>query len=77
VQYVVMGAVYGLAMVLIGQQIFRLMHNWGNRNNEVIKIREEAKENVRAAFLIIVVISLIAGIGFSAVFFFLNKFIGQ
>ncbi|MDR0739678.1 MAG: hypothetical protein LBF00_02265 [Mycoplasmataceae bacterium] len=77
VQYVVMILVYGTAIVLIGMQVVRMMHNWSNRNHKDVRIREEAKENIHAGIIIIVVVALIAGIGFSAVCFFLNKFIGQ
>ncbi|MDR2369536.1 MAG: hypothetical protein LBD63_02815 [Mycoplasmataceae bacterium] len=77
VQYIIMVAVYGSAIFLIGVQIFRLMHNWGDRNHKDMQKRETARENCRAAFVIIAVIAVIAGIGFSAVCFFLNKFIGQ
>ena len=77
VQTIVMIIVYGLVGWVLLMQILRLIHNWGERNHSNPQIRETAKENVRASIIIIVVVVLIAGIGLSSVFFFLNKFLGM
>jgi uncharacterized membrane protein len=57
-------------------QGFRIAGYMHEKNSKDLKIRQDAREGVRAGIIIIAVTALMAGVGMSAIFFFLNKFLG-
>jgi hypothetical protein len=69
--------IYGLGAYIGFVQLVRIAHNasdW-NHSNQIKK--EAARDNVKAAALILVIDGVFIGVGFTMVFFFLGKFIGS
>jgi hypothetical protein len=67
--------VYGLVLYLDGVQVIRLMNNFANRNSENGNQRAEARESIKQSFFIIACVTIIGGVGFTAICFFINKII--
>jgi hypothetical protein len=70
-----MTLIYGLVIYLDGIQLIRLMNNFGNRNNDNANIRNEARESIKSSFFIIACVTIIGGVGFTALCFFMNTII--
>ncbi|MDR0341200.1 MAG: hypothetical protein LBH55_02920 [Mycoplasmataceae bacterium] len=75
IQILVMTLIYGLVIYLDGIQLIRLMNNFGNRNNDNANIRNEARESIKSSFFIIACVTIIGGVGFTALCFFMNTII--
>lgn len=75
IQSILMILVYGFAIVISILQLFRIMGAWHDRNDKDVNKREEAKKAIVNGFIIIGVVAVLAGVGFTAIFFFLNNWI--
>jgi hypothetical protein len=60
----------GIMLYIIIVQLIRLLVNFNNRNSEDQKARQEARDNIKASAFIIVMVTLIGGVGFTALSFF-------
>jgi len=67
--------VYGLIIYIDVIQIVRLITAIGNWNNENGGVRSEARSTVKSCFFIIAAVTIIGGVGFTAICFFMQSWL--
>jgi heme/copper-type cytochrome/quinol oxidase subunit 2 len=76
VQYILMTLVYGMVIFVCFLQGKKLIEFLNKRNDEDLKVRQDAKKGIQIAITTIIIVIAIGAVGCSVLFFTLNKFMG-